>query len=263
MEKLEKVIMLMATEIKNLQEGKQPQFSDGNEKVLEETRELLETSNKDNAMLKEKLEEVKKERDDAAVKVDILTKVVETVNNNVKVTKTSKDKKNIRCKDFTKPTGCSWGERCKFDHSGEAGLVKTKDCAYWEEGQCRFSDKVCWNIHDTAKKGTKPKESVFQESQEVQEVPPAQVESTSRMEDQGWEVVRGKNYKKKVTARERTTPQETPEGQGSKGAVTPTFCRDGKKGEQTPTFPLDGESNPQQVLLQAIQTLLQQAGGSQ
>ena len=99
-----KVIMVMATEIKNLQDGKLPQFLNDNEIVLEEGRELLEMSNKEKAIINEKLEEVEKERDDAAVKVDILTKVVETINNYVNVNKTSKDKKNVKCKDFSKPT---------------------------------------------------------------------------------------------------------------------------------------------------------------
>ena len=142
--------------------------------------------------------------------------------------------------------------------------MKTKDCTYWMEGQCKFSDKVCWNIHNVDKKGTKYRESDFQEGQEVQEVPPGSVESAPRMEDQDWEVVRSRNNKRmKATGQAGTTRQEKTAGQESRVAVTPTFPRDGKEGEETPTFPLDGEPTPQQVLLQAIQALLQQAGGRQ
>ena len=78
--------------------------------------------------------------------------------------------------------------------------TKTEVCKWFRDGHCRFSDKVCWNIHETAKKGTKANKSDFQEGQEVQEIPPGAAESASRLEGQEWEVARSRKDKQKMTA---------------------------------------------------------------
>ena len=81
-------------------------------------------------------------------------KVVESVGNNVKEKKPKKHKVNVQCRDFEKPNGCSWGDKCKFLHGEKQGLGKTKDCSYWMDGNCHYLDS-CWNIHNPAKKGVK------------------------------------------------------------------------------------------------------------
>ena len=90
------VIMVMAEEIKNIQEGKKNQIPDENEKVMKETKEQLEKSEKEKDILARKLEEVNKEREEAAENISILTKVVEAVGNNTHTRQTSKDKKRIK-----------------------------------------------------------------------------------------------------------------------------------------------------------------------
>ena len=79
------------------------------------------------------MEEVSKDKDEASEKISRLTKVVEPVN----TSKTSKCKKRTKQKDFLKPKGFSYGERCRLNYVEEARLAKTAYCAYWLEGQCR------------------------------------------------------------------------------------------------------------------------------
>ena len=104
--------MMMAIEIKNLQDGKQPQLDDGKEKALKEANDLLEKLKTENSELLRKLEEEKTEKREAIDKVNTLTKVVEAVTNNAKEKKPKKNKKDIKCRDFDTPKGCAWGTRC-------------------------------------------------------------------------------------------------------------------------------------------------------
>ena len=90
-EQYEKVMMMMATKIKNLQEGKPPQIDDGKEKALKEATNLLEQSKTENSELVRKLEEEEKEKIEAMEKVNTLTKVVEAVTNNAKEQRVNKN----------------------------------------------------------------------------------------------------------------------------------------------------------------------------
>ena len=131
------------------------------------------------------------------------------------------------------------------------------------DGQCRFSEKICWNKHDPDKKGqnVKSKEacnSVFQERQEEQRPP--------GLEGEGWEDSASRKKKRRMRG---TTPQAKVKGiqevnssQNKEGGTTPTFPVDGEKEQMTPTFPPVGEPS-QQILMQVLQALLQQAGVSQ
>ena len=253
----EKVIMMMAMEIKNLQDGKETEIGDEKEAVLKKAKEKLEVSETEKNELANKLEDVKRERNNAMEKVDILTKVVESVNNNknIKEPKTKKNKKNIKCRDFTKANGCMWGERCKFSHGEEEGLVKEVDCSYWMEGSCRFSDQVCWNIHNPAKKGSTAKEqqnsapAVFREGREQESL---------GQENEGWEEARSRRNKRRMRA---AHPEKEIQGNllDVDGQQTNPCQKDGLAGQETPTFPRDGEAS-QQMVLQALQALLRQAG---
>ena len=125
------------------------------------------------------------------------------------------------------------------------------------DGHCRYSEKVCWNNHDPSKKGVnlnKDREDniqVFQEGGEEMSGPPGQENFAHSLDAENWRVSRSRKDTRKMTAmaweKER---QEEP------GMV------DGKVAQ---TFPMDGEpaKTPQKVLLEALQCLLQQAGGSQ
>ena len=72
---------------------------------------------------------------------------------------------------------------------------------------------------------------------------------------------RKKKRKTRATAleKERGTQQE------EEGEVTPIFPLDGGAGQMTPPFPLDGNPSQktQQLLVQVLATLLQQAGVGQ
>ena len=59
-EKYEKVIMMMAMEIRNLHEGKEPELSCGKDKSLKEAREKLTKVEAEKEMLMEKLEKAGK-----------------------------------------------------------------------------------------------------------------------------------------------------------------------------------------------------------
>ena len=67
------------------------------------------------------------------------------------------NKTGIECKDFNKPAGCSYGDRCKFEHIRRNGLENKRDCSHWMEGECSFTDKACKYAHEQAKKGSKMK----------------------------------------------------------------------------------------------------------
>ena len=108
------------------------------------------------------------------------------------------------------------------------------------DGNCHYSEKDCWNIHDPAKKGQKLEESneterqsVFQDGQEQHGLPPGQKKAAHRMNCEGWEEYssRKKNGKKRVSPLGKD--KET-QGQGSKQK---------KDGEATVTSPLDGRVN--------------------
>ena len=256
-EQYEKVIMMMANEIKNLQEGKETEIGDEKEAELKEAKEKLEMSESEKTKLASKLEDVEREKNNATEKIDILTKVVESVNKNRKEQKTKTNKKNIKCRDVSKANGCLWGDRCKFNHGEEEGLVKEVDCSYWMKGSCRFSDQVCWNIHNPATKGSKAKEqqnsalAVFQEGRE-----------SLGQENEGWEEARSRKNKRRMRA---TPPEKEIEKEiqinplNVDGKSTQNCPTDGEAGQQTQTFPRDGEAS-QQMVLQALQALLRQAG---
>ena len=216
-------------------------------------REMSKTEKKE---LASKLGDVEREKNNAIEKIDIVTKVVEAVNNkNSKEPKTKKDKKNIKCRDVSKANGCMWGERCKFSHGEEEGLVKEVDCSYWMEGRCRFSEQVGWNIHNQAKKGSKTKEQ--QDS-----APPVFWEGPQQeylgQENKGWEKSRSRRNKRRMRA---THPEKESQGKllNVDGQANQTCPKDGVAGQETPTFPRDGEAG-QQMVLQALQALLRQAG---
>ena len=191
-EKHVKVIMIMAREITNLQEGKSPELARANDKVLKDAQEKVTKAEKDNKELSDRLERTCKTLEEVIETRNTLMKVVESVSsNNAEVKKTKKNKLKIQCRDFDKPNGCQWGEQCRFLHGVKQGLEKTKDCSYWMDGECRYPEKVCWNKYDPAKKGHKSGEenassqSVFQGGQQDQRLPPGQ-QAASRMDAEGW-----------------------------------------------------------------------------
>ena len=115
-------------------------------------------------------------------------KVVESVQNNVEVKKPKKFKVQVQCRDFDKPKG----DQCRFFHGIKQGLKKCKNCAYWMDGNCHYSEKDCWNIHNPAKKGQKleasnetERQSVFQNGQEQHGLPPGQKKAAHRMNCEG------------------------------------------------------------------------------
>ena len=64
------------------------------------------------------------------------------------------------CRDHERPEGCRFGDMCKFFHDPSRETVKvfkTEDCVFWLEGACKYESKMCRNIHDPTKFGTKEK----------------------------------------------------------------------------------------------------------
>ena len=133
-EKYEKVTMMMAKEIRNLQEGKEPGLASGKDKALAEAREKLITSETEKEILEDKLEKANKVIEEVVESRNTLMKVVESVNN---VKKVKKNKSKVTCREFDKPSGCAWGEQCRFEHVEGQGLEKKTDCSYWMAGHCR------------------------------------------------------------------------------------------------------------------------------
>ena len=279
----ENVIMMMATEIKNLQEGRESQLSDGKEKALTEALKKLTAAESERKELVKKLEETAKDNDELTKTANTLKKVVESVGNNIDEKKMNKTKKKIMCRNIIKTEGCKWGDKCKFSHE-EGGLVKKTECAFWLDGHCRFSENDCWNNHNPSMKGSKSIESNesqiasqsdFQIGQGGTRLPPGlviQETSASRVDVQGWEKPMSRKTKKKM----RATAQEESQlsaslGQEEQtclptmdGAASPICHKVGETNNRTPTSPMAGELalNPQQMLLLTLQALLQQAGGS-
>ena len=138
----ENVIMMMATEKKNLQKGRESQLSDGKEKVLKETLEKLAVAEDEKNKLAEKLEETTKDKEKGTETVNTLKKVVEPVGSNIDDQKANKTKKIIMCRNVNKPEGCKWGDKCNVSHGESGRLVEQDDCSLWLEGQWRFSSKV-------------------------------------------------------------------------------------------------------------------------
>ena len=273
----EKVIMMMATEIRNLQEGKESQLADGKDKALKETLDKLTMAEKEKKELTEKLEETTKEKEELKETVNTLKKVVESVGKDIDEKEKNKTQKKIMCWNISKTAGCKWGQKCKFGHE-EEGLVKKTECAFWLDGQCRFSEKDCWNNHDPSKKGSKSQnasQSDFHAGQEERRLPPGLViseTSASGPDVQGWEKPTSRKTKRKMRAtvqEESQSPaypsQKEQSGQPMmNGAGTSTCPLTGGPNQTTQTSPLAGESivNPQQMLLLALQALVQQAGRS-
>ena len=188
--------------------------------------------------------------------------------------KEAKNKSKTKCKNTDKPGGCRWGAKCRFAHE-EGRLGKTTDCSFWLDGSCRFTEKMCWNIHDPDKKGTKAKVVVFQEGPVETRLPPGlDVSQTSAhgMEGQGWEkpMSRKKKRKMRATAQEESqSPASRREEEQSSqttmdGATTPTCPPIGGMDQTIPTFLKDGNpsQSPQEMLLLALQALLQQTRGN-
>ena len=71
-EKLEKVIIVMAKAIKNLQEGKDTELSSRKEKALEEARLKLQKSETEKQKLSEQLDEATKEKEKVNVTMKTL-----------------------------------------------------------------------------------------------------------------------------------------------------------------------------------------------
>ena len=128
-------------------------------KTMEEAEERMRNTEKENKELTENLENARKTIVEVIETRNTLIKVVELIGNNFEVKKTKKVKEKIPCRDFNKPGGCAWGDRCRFRHGEDPGLEKDKDCSYWMAGHCRYSEKVCWNSHNPEKKGMKPIEN--------------------------------------------------------------------------------------------------------
>ena len=136
------------------------------------------------------------------------------------------------------------------------------DCSYWMDGHCRFADKVCWNIHDPNKKGQskvqETSQTVFQEGQEAPGLPPKN--SSPGLENEEWINPRTRKQKK-WDARQKNN-QEKNWPQQKDGNLWPTVLMDGEKDQMTPSFPKAGEAS-QDILVQVLKTLLQQAGAGQ
>ena len=64
----------------------------------------------------EKLERADKNIEEVIESRNTLMKEVESVGNDIKEKQPKKHKINIQCRDFNKPNGCSWGDKCKFAH---------------------------------------------------------------------------------------------------------------------------------------------------
>ena len=266
-EKYEEVIMKMAREIKNLQEGKDTEFADQKDKALENANKQLQEIIKEKEDLKEKLEEAVKNNEKVTQNPNILTKVVESVKGNIGGQfrshhigeKNKNNKKNIKCRNIGKPDGCSWGIKCKFDHGNERGLENQEDCSYWMVGHCRFTEEVCWNIHNPVMKGSKSKEVQdagqlgFLEGQEEESVPPGEQNAAGRMDGEGWIHPSSRKSKRKV----RATKQNMEVSRA--GKPTPACPVIGESAQNTPQFPVAGDPT-QQILLQTLAVLLQQAG---
>ena len=76
-----------------------------------------------------------------------------------------------KCRDHDKPEGCKFGDTCKFFHDKSKEtfrIQKTGDCSFWLDGSCKYSDKMCRNVHNPAKKGLKIKPRRQEESFLVQ-----------------------------------------------------------------------------------------------
>ena len=270
----EKVIMMMAIEIKNLQEGKETQLSDGKDKVLKETLKKLTTAETEKKELTERLKETTKEKEDITETVNTLKKVVESVGNNLDGKHTNNTKKKIMCRNLTKPTGCKWKDRCNFSHEEAGRLEEQVDCSFWLEGHCRFSEKVCWNIHKPEKMGIKSKVaesanlSVFQDGQEERRLPPGLVIGENpAVQMAGWKDVKSRKSKRKMKDTAQEKRQQEQQTTHQMDGITAPICPLAGEVNQTttPTFQATGEEtqDQHQILLRAIQLLLQQTMGSQ
>ena len=277
-EKYEKAMNMMAVEIKTMQEGNVSKLMDGKVKAINEKLNNVEKANEE---LVEKLRVETTEKEKAENAVNNVMSVMKTITKANEAR--NKERKSLRkCREFNKPQGCSWGSKCRFSHKQDEDMVNKSDCSFWLEGQCRFSDQVCRNTHDPTKKGSKSmvnNQSVFRIAQ-AQSPPPGLASKETPTQgldvEEGWQTVKNKRKTRKAARRlegqlvpaplleEQTTPRAS-----VVTTSTPTFPLAGESsqvdGSMNPNCPLDGVSNqnPQQILLQVVQTLLQQAGMSQ
>ena len=93
------------------------------------------------------------------------------------------------CYDLSKPGGCRFGSRCKYEHPAEQGRRggageqgrgrggageeqgRREDCYHWLQGACMFPDYKCDNIHDQQKKGSRLRLQQQQQQQAFVEAP--------------------------------------------------------------------------------------------
>ena len=199
-------------------------------------------------------------------------KVVESVGNNVVVKKQKKQKDKVPCRNYNRQDGCSWGSKCKFLHEEGPRLEKDKDCAYWMDGDCRYSEKVCWNKHDPEKKGMKSGESQvcqpdFQVGPEQQGLAPGHEQTAGWMEGEEWITPRSRKKKRRMKEnmsqhKEKMPRQKVRELQKKREEMPAPICPlDGESSRMNTPFLQAGEQG-QQILLSVLQTLLQQAGVS-
>ena len=139
------------------------------EKKLEEmTRKLGEESN---MRVKAEAEVVRIQK-----MSDNMVKIMETKDSRVSEVRreegaASREERKARgvCYDMSKPGGCRFGSRCKYEHPAEQG--KREDCYHWLQGACMFPDYKCKNIHDQQKKGMRQKQQQQQQQQAFAEAP--------------------------------------------------------------------------------------------
>ena len=271
-----KAINMMAIEIRSMQDGNVSNLVNEKFNAVNDKLKIVE---KENGVLVEKLKVITTEKVNAENSVNHVMSVLDTMTRANEARNTEKKSKRT-CREFNKPQGCSWGSKCRFVHGSEEGMVNKSDCSFWLEGRCRFSDQDCRNTHDPIKKGTKQNgtkrkcQAGFRIAP-VQSPPPGlvrqQISAQGLEDEEGWitPLSKQKKRKKKVAARRLGGEQQAaPQMEEQTG---PTYYLAGEasqlNGPATPTRPLVGEPNmiqtPQQILLQVLQTLLQQAEVSQ
>ena len=82
---------------------------------------------------------------------------------------------------------------------------------------------------------------------------------TSGMDAGGWIEHNSRNQKRKAAQEKQKETLEQSSHQPKDGKKSPSCPKAGEKGQMTPIFPQAGESS-QEILVQVLKTLLQQAG---
>ena len=68
--------------------------------------------------------------------------------------------KKIDCKYINESKGCRRGKQCWYSHENDI-----QECAFWLQGSCRFSNKKCWNKHNTSIKRIKTEPKLIIETE--------------------------------------------------------------------------------------------------